>query len=169
VVTPENFAQSVVDDYGLTPAFHTVITKSIQDQLSDFKAHSAGYDGDGEDIVVEEDTLERGTLGEKETLWWARWRRSIRTDAGYVRVARKGVQKRRKRRKLGVEDAHVLSSEDGERERPMTVQELKVDEQAMHEEMRILIKVCGIFLRSDGLTLIGLCAAGYHCRIHEAR
>ena len=40
-MTPEAFAQSVIDDYGLSSSYHSIITKSIQEQLSDFKAHSA--------------------------------------------------------------------------------------------------------------------------------
>jgi SWI/SNF-related matrix-associated actin-dependent regulator of chromatin subfamily B protein 1 len=46
VVTPEAFAQSVVEDYGLAPNYHTIITESIQDQLSDFRIHSLNPDGD---------------------------------------------------------------------------------------------------------------------------
>jgi hypothetical protein len=45
-VTPENFAQTVVEDYNLSSNYHAVITKSIQDQLSDFRAHSGLYDVD---------------------------------------------------------------------------------------------------------------------------
>lgn len=47
-MTPEHFAQTVVEDYNLPANYHNVITKSIQDQLSDFRAHSGQYDGDGD-------------------------------------------------------------------------------------------------------------------------
>ncbi|EGO01043.1 hypothetical protein SERLA73DRAFT_29048, partial [Serpula lacrymans var. lacrymans S7.3] len=46
IVTPEAFAQSIVDDYALAPSYHTTITKAIQDQLSDYKAHTTSFDGD---------------------------------------------------------------------------------------------------------------------------
>ncbi|KAJ3500886.1 hypothetical protein NMY22_g19112 [Coprinellus aureogranulatus] len=44
LITPDVFAQSVVEDYGLPAAYHSVIVKSIQEQLSDFKAHSWTFD-----------------------------------------------------------------------------------------------------------------------------
>jgi SWI/SNF-related matrix-associated actin-dependent regulator of chromatin subfamily B protein 1 len=67
VVTPEAFAQSVVEDYALTPNYHAVITKSIQDQLSDFQIHSANPDGDIEEANVD---LVTGTLDEEDAAWW---------------------------------------------------------------------------------------------------
>jgi SWI/SNF-related matrix-associated actin-dependent regulator of chromatin subfamily B member 1 len=146
VVTPESFAQSIVDDYGLAPAYHAVITKSIQEQLSDFKAHSANYDGDSEDIVVE-DTLEKGKLDEEAVAWWAKWRKSIRTDAGYVR-RKKLLGKAKKRRKLGRGDARVLSdipNGTAEKDVPVGEEILDVDDKVVPEEMRILIKVCVYF------------------------
>ncbi|KAH7928851.1 SNF5-domain-containing protein [Leucogyrophana mollusca] len=44
VITPELFAQSVVEDYALAPSYHSVITKSIQEQLSDYKAHATSVE-----------------------------------------------------------------------------------------------------------------------------
>ncbi|KIJ63657.1 hypothetical protein HYDPIDRAFT_29449 [Hydnomerulius pinastri MD-312] len=44
VITPELFAQTLVEDYALAPSYHGVITKSIQEQLSDFKAHAASLE-----------------------------------------------------------------------------------------------------------------------------
>ncbi|KIK95677.1 hypothetical protein PAXRUDRAFT_140130 [Paxillus rubicundulus Ve08.2h10] len=46
VITPEMFAQTLVEDYALASSYHSVITKSIQEQLSDFKAHIASVDAD---------------------------------------------------------------------------------------------------------------------------
>jgi SWI/SNF-related matrix-associated actin-dependent regulator of chromatin subfamily B protein 1 len=48
IVTPAAFAQSMVEDYALAPSYHSVIIKTIQDKLSDFKAYSANYDGESE-------------------------------------------------------------------------------------------------------------------------
>ncbi|KAI6107765.1 hypothetical protein EDD16DRAFT_1488534 [Pisolithus croceorrhizus] len=44
VITPEMFAQTLVEDYSLLPTYHSVIVKSIQEQLSDFKAHMVDVD-----------------------------------------------------------------------------------------------------------------------------
>ncbi|KAH8103770.1 hypothetical protein DFH11DRAFT_1652364 [Phellopilus nigrolimitatus] len=33
-MTPEVFAQSVIDDYGLSSSYHATITKSIQERLA---------------------------------------------------------------------------------------------------------------------------------------
>lgn len=38
------FAQTLVEDYALSPNYHSVIVKSIQEQLGDFKAHMVGMD-----------------------------------------------------------------------------------------------------------------------------
>ena len=41
IVTPEAFATSIIDDYGLPQSYHSTISKSIEEQLSDHKLHSA--------------------------------------------------------------------------------------------------------------------------------
>ncbi|KAF9224771.1 SNF5-domain-containing protein [Gyrodon lividus] len=46
VITPEMFAQTLIEDYALAPSYHSVVTKSIQEQLSDFKAHVASVDAE---------------------------------------------------------------------------------------------------------------------------
>jgi len=142
VVTPENFAQSVVEDYGLAANYHTVITKSIQDQLSDFKAHSTNYDGDGGDLSAE-DTLKNGELDEAEAAWWESWRKRLRSDTALVQRGKRGVGKGRKRRKVLKEEVLALSDlpNEADHENPMNLDDFEVDEQSMHEDMRILIKV----------------------------
>ena len=40
-MTPEHFAQTIVEDYGFAQNMHSLITKSIQEQLSDYRAHSS--------------------------------------------------------------------------------------------------------------------------------
>lgn len=47
------FAQTLVEDYALAPTYHSVITKSIQEQLSDFKAHIASIDTDWRPPAIE--------------------------------------------------------------------------------------------------------------------
>ncbi|KAF8452521.1 hypothetical protein L210DRAFT_3617819 [Boletus edulis BED1] len=53
VISPEMFAQTLVEDYALAPTYHSVITKSIQEQLSDFKAHIASIDTDWRPPTIE--------------------------------------------------------------------------------------------------------------------
>lgn len=134
----------MVEDYNLAPSYHTVITKSIQDQLSDYKAHSANYDGDGGELGPE-DTLTRGLLDEESTAWWELWRK--RLESGFSRDRRRSLSKGRKRRKMAKEEDEVADilppfSKEGDKEKPMTLDELEADDQSMHEDMRILIKVC---------------------------
>ena len=47
------FAQTLVEDYSLPSAYHGMITKSIQEQLSDFKAHMATIDADWKPQALE--------------------------------------------------------------------------------------------------------------------
>lgn len=53
VITPEIFAQTLVEDYALAPSYHIVITKSIEEQLSDFRAHVASIDTDWKPPTIE--------------------------------------------------------------------------------------------------------------------
>lgn len=53
VITPEMFAQTLVEDYALPPTYHSMISKSIQEQLSDFKAHIASIDTDWKPPAIE--------------------------------------------------------------------------------------------------------------------
>lgn len=130
-MTPETFAQSVIDDYGLSSSYHSTITKSIQEQLSDHKAHTASF-------ADEEGELMRGALDDGEESWWSSWRRRLRNPYGRVhtRALLRTVQEpAKKRRKFapGKSDEEVA----------LDVEAFEVDEDKMHEEMRITIKVSG--------------------------
>ncbi|KAJ6497699.1 SNF5-domain-containing protein [Mycena sanguinolenta] len=127
VVGPEHFAQTVVEDYNLSPSYHAVIVKAIQDQLSDYRAHSPNYDGDSWNVVRTNDTLRRGSLEGESAQWWCNWRKRLRTEYAFVRAER---NKRRKLRKA-----------EPENERPMTVEEFSVNSKTLHEDMRILIRL----------------------------
>ena len=198
MVTPEIFAQSLVDDYNLSSNYHHVITKSIQEQLADFhgqaftpadNAHSAS-DSRNEAGEETRGTL-NGALDESEGRWWAKWRRKVKREARKAveeadvlkREARRrkpGVNKRegtkqngglRKRRKTAAAEVkkedrdndtdmladNEMDGEDDEWEsdtvkdssddeddewKSLSLEEIKVNEQNMHEDMRILIKVC---------------------------
>jgi len=84
IVTPEAFAQSMVEDYALAPSYHSVIVKTIQDQLSDFKAHSANYDARAVNCYphLRQRTTTtifkipiRGLLDDESIAWWMTWRK----------------------------------------------------------------------------------------------
>ncbi|KAJ7672593.1 SNF5-domain-containing protein [Mycena polygramma] len=137
VISPEHFAQTVVEDYNLASSYHGVITKTIQDQLSDYRAHSANYDGDNWDIAVPEDTLRAGTLEGASAAWWSAWRKRLRTEYGFVRAGRGKGHKRRKVVREEDEDDDM----DAADERPMAVEEFTFDQKALHDDMRILIRL----------------------------
>ena len=141
IITPEIFAQSVVDDYQLAPSYHAIITKSIQEQLSDYKAHSATFGEDGVMIDETEDILQ-GKFSEEETAWWEAWRKRVRSKAMY-KLPNPPDPRTRKRRKVvkdeTVEQPNALVPPSGDV--PMTVDDFEEDENLMHEEMRILVKV----------------------------
>ena len=193
IVTPEAFAQSLVEDYALSPSYHSVIVKTIQDQLSDFKAHSANYDGESGELLPSspspstdhnndvQDPI-RGQLDDESIAWWMTWRKKNEIDAdAAVSSSRRrtgGVnnKQQRKKRKIVVDpdedgDTHMFGDneqeDDAEREekpktvkpllidlveftdedfKPRALNEIKMDEQAMHEDIRILIKVRALFI-----------------------
>jgi SWI/SNF-related matrix-associated actin-dependent regulator of chromatin subfamily B protein 1 len=196
VVTPEIFAQSLVDDYNLSSNYHHVITKSIQEQLADFHGQAFSPTDNGPSMSDNHNEMReetRGTLSgaldESEARWWAKWRRKVKRearraveDADALKVAgrrrKPGVNKRegtkqngglRKRRKTALvevkkddndNDTDMLADNemDGEDDdwsdtvketsdeddewKSLSLEEIKVNEQNMHEDMRILIKVC---------------------------
>jgi len=197
VVTPEIFAQSLVEDYNLSSNDHHVITKSIQEQLADFHgqaftpADNVHSTSDNLNEMHEETrgTL-NGSLDESERRWWAKWRKKLKREARRAveeadalkgsRRRKSGVNKRegvkqngglRKRRKTAVaevkkedrdNDTDMLADNemDGEDDdewgsdtvkensddeydewKPLSLEEIKINEQNMHDDMRILIKV----------------------------
>jgi SWI/SNF-related matrix-associated actin-dependent regulator of chromatin subfamily B protein 1 len=137
VITPEHFAQTLIEDYNLAPSYHAIITKSIQDQLSDYKAHTFNHDGDeGDAPVVQaaaalEDVVLRGRLDDEDAVWWRSWRKRLRVEY----LDGNTVDKLKKRRKSIIEKSKDPNGKS------MTIDEFDIDEQALNEEMRILIKV----------------------------
>lgn len=99
MVTPEIFAQTVVADYQLAPTYHSTIVKNIQEQLGDYKAHSALYDGEGGEYLGDDSdpsSVERGVLDEKDAIWWENWRKRLRTEHGFVKTGKGPVNHKRK-------------------------------------------------------------------------
>ncbi|TFY50844.1 hypothetical protein EVG20_g11296, partial [Dentipellis fragilis] len=165
IITPEVFAQSIVDDYSLASAYHSVIVKSIQDQLSDFRAHTAtdGTDADNED----EGIVMKGGLDEdgEDATWWEGWRKQVEDTRGGAAKRRTG----RKRRKVMADEAKKepkdvkedvfgpvignatapanadSSKENKDKDKDndvnMSLDVTDVDMDDMKEEMRIVIKL----------------------------
>jgi SWI/SNF-related matrix-associated actin-dependent regulator of chromatin subfamily B protein 1 len=163
IMTPENFTRSVVDDYALPTSFHSVIVKSIHDQLSDFRAHFPEEDEhDGKNVHDAVRCMER--MDESDKAWWESWR---------ARSRRKGRGKRKRVSILGKAGEEGDADVDGEGdddEKPCVVEVLEVDEKTVQEDMRILIKVgcfSTSFVRGLGLT-VGFVQAGYYCGCDEA-
>ncbi|KAI0037103.1 hypothetical protein K488DRAFT_37318, partial [Vararia minispora EC-137] len=114
-VTPEAFAQTVVDDYQLSVNYVAVIAKQVQEQLSDYQAHTLEEDevrfGDGNEMVT------RGRLDAEEERWWDSWRAKVWAP--------------RKRRRLDNDPELV----------PVSANQLDFADDDAPEEMRIVIKV----------------------------
>jgi SWI/SNF-related matrix-associated actin-dependent regulator of chromatin subfamily B member 1 len=161
-----------------------VIVKSINDQLSDFKAHSGLYDGDGSELSSPimgivgvglkpgENPLKQGTLDEENEKWWAEWRKRLRIVERGRRKMMKG--RKAKRRKIAVsmivkEDGTEgdvedgpgmdLETEDMEWDKPLPLEEIDINEQMMHEDMRILIRVSRLFF--SWIAMVGVDDVGF--------
>jgi SWI/SNF-related matrix-associated actin-dependent regulator of chromatin subfamily B member 1 len=116
----------------LAPSYLSVIVKSIQDQLSDFQAHTT-------DTVPEtevESLSIRGRLDENDKGWWDKWRKDLPAIA---KRPKEVLVTGKKRRKL---DANAKVERDPDA--PVTVADIEVDEKEQLEEMRILIRVCSV-------------------------
>lgn len=140
VITPELFAGTLIDDYQLPLSYHAVITKSIQEQLSDFKAQSLVAD---EPAHQEKEPL-GGVHGEadedEDAAWWESWRKRLRTDDGYVRLGKRAQKPGRRRKSVGSASGELLDGAmmdvDVDADVPMDVDEWKAG-----EELRIAIKL----------------------------
>ena len=106
-----------------------MIVKSIQDQLSDFQAHTT-------ELVPDDDaeSLLRGRLDEHERAWWDKWRKELPSIA---KRPKELLVTGRKRRKVEA-SPKVVRNPDA----PATVADIEIDEKEQQEEMRILIRVC---------------------------
>ena len=157
VVTIENFAQTIVEDYNISSSYHSIIVKSIQDQLTDFKMHSGLYDLDGGELLESgnEALPRRGLLEGDDQEWWTGWRQRL-GQCGKGKGKQKSKGKVKKRLKAAIDksmdgvDGDIedwIDGDDGDiekpwrKERPLRIDEIEVIESTMHEDMRILIKV----------------------------
>ncbi|KAF9078558.1 hypothetical protein BDP27DRAFT_16591 [Rhodocollybia butyracea] len=147
VVTPEIFAQSIVEDYQLAPSYHSTIVRNIQEQLADYKAHSALYDGEGGEYLGDDNDpslIEKGILHAGEAMWWESWRKRLRTEFGFVRTGKdslKSTHKRKVKQELDADVENITEPPSLLEEKSMALNEFEVDEDKMAEDMRIVIKL----------------------------
>ena len=93
-------------------------------------------------MIDETEDILQGKFSEEETAWWEAWRKRVRSKAMY-KLPNPPDPRTRKRRKVvkdeTVEQPNALVPPSGDV--PMTVDDFEEDENLMHEEMRILVKV----------------------------
>lgn len=120
-----------MEDYNLPPTYHAVISKSIHEQLSDFKAHSASYDPDGGEQYITAELIQTGSLDDKSAAWWESWRNRLRTEYGSSRSGKRKASAGRQSRLLSRDqlDDHYYKSDHNDETQ---------DEQ---DDTRILIRV----------------------------
>lgn len=143
-----------------------------------------------------------GILDDDNLAWWRTWRKRNQIAAAAAakgnassscRRAGSKQQQRRKKRKIVVDpdedgDSHMFGDNEQEDDgkdkgkkqadfmdedfKPMALSEIKIDEQAMHEDIRILIKVrIHLFFRRAcySLSITCVCIARHHCWFCQAR
>lgn len=155
VITPDAFAQTLLDDFHLPPNFRTKIVAAINDQIAEYQnlLSVSTRSSLGSSVV----DAPRGVLSEKDAAWWRRERAMLNklAEASPSKLAVKAARAVANcKGRAAVEDSEeeddavgVLElKDDGEEkaddERPMTVAELgtQLGEYGF-EEMRVVIKV----------------------------
>ena len=141
VVTPEAFAQSLVEDYNLAPSYHSQIVKIIQDQLLDFKANSPKFHD--EEFVGDVEIVTGNLEDARDAKWWEGWRKRVWAQ-------NEGEGRKRKKRKVVDEDVDMADDEGEGYDQPQSVEELvrQCDENQMEDDMRILVKVSFLYMIS---------------------
>ena len=157
IVTPEAFAQSIIDDYGLSSSLHSTITKSIQEQLSDYRAHTAtlgdvSSEASSPVLDVGEAPPVRGLLGDQDVEWWNGWKKRLRNPSGFVKTRAllkreedKDPRLKTKKRKKGAILPKIENLKEVDEDSSVDVEMLEIDEEKLLEEMRILIKVSWLY------------------------
>jgi SWI/SNF-related matrix-associated actin-dependent regulator of chromatin subfamily B protein 1 len=114
--------------------------KSIQEQISDYKAHSPDYDPEsGELLIAEVSVPQRGLFDDKDASWWESWRKQLMSD--YI----SGKQLKRagkvKKKKSGLSRLQNASEGALEEDQPLGVGQIKLNQRTLVEDMRVIIKV----------------------------
>ena len=125
-------------------------------------ARDSGHELLGEDDLAK---LGRGTLDEEDVKWWDSWRKRSRKESVYSRSVTS--KNHRKRRKVAVVKAEESDAFETDKDRSRTADEFEIDEKTVHEDLRILIKVCYLtrYLIDAHLWIL----ARHHRGIYEIR
>lgn len=147
LVTPDMFAQTLIDDFHLPSHFRLKIVTSINEQVTEYQDLLARST---RTAALETATSTRGTLDETDTHWWATVRHDGRTLSRHEAAAKMlangvsvGSTVKGKGRIVVDSDEDETETDLSDTDRPMTVAELgpKSLAEFAHDEMRITIKV----------------------------
>lgn len=148
------FVQTTCEDLQLPNQFGALFLVQLKQQIIDFQAHTV--------VSIDEPTGERlaGRLGSDDENWWGRWRKRLRTGAGFIGVGHGDEDNVELKRKLAPEggllnvDMENLDNEDDEAQDVPAKMETSLEHfvvnvdnlpppvsQGLNHEMRILIKV----------------------------
>ena len=78
-----------------------------------------------------------GKQGDEDAKWWESWRKQLRSEAGGL----KGRKRRKLTRRARPDEVDSDTEMDIPAERPKALEEFKVDESRLRDDMRITVKV----------------------------
>ncbi|KAG9028270.1 SWI/SNF chromatin-remodeling complex subunit [Tulasnella sp. JGI-2019a] len=127
VVTPEKFAATTCEDFGLPSQVASMITKQIQEQLTDYKTSDMQRPAELDMIDgISDDHALRGELEETDATFWEKWRQRLHSGVEIHDQA------------LAVNNAVV---KDEEFDQPMDVSMLQQVKIKKDLELRVMIKL----------------------------
>lgn len=128
-------------------------------------AEDVTKDSDHEFLGGDDLPVGQGNLDDEDVKWWESWRKRSRRESVFSRGI--ASRNRRKRRKVSVKTEESDAFET-DKDRPRTADDFEIDDKIVHEDLRILIKVCdwpGFYVLLIGAHLWIL--ARYHRGIYE--
>jgi SWI/SNF-related matrix-associated actin-dependent regulator of chromatin subfamily B protein 1 len=128
VITPEQCAQSIIDDYKMGSQYLSVVSKSIAEQLSEFRASMS------EDLPVGSEPV-LGSLDDDDVSWWEGWRKRLRTEKGYVKIGKDESSRKRKNNGVAAKKEVSELADITTDIKPMVV------DKAADKELRVILKV----------------------------
>lgn len=145
VATAERFAQLTIEDFQLPAPMATLITKQIQEQLTEHKAVDLP---DAMNIVVDKEEIFQGKLEDGDDVWWEGWRKRLRTgnEGQFVRRGQSDDEGELKRK--STPPPVKLEIEDEDAFKPIDVSSLPPPPDLKNNpEIRVMIKVVWDSLR----------------------
>ena len=89
LVTPEMFATATCEDFQLPMSMHSLITKQIQEQLTEHKASDVQRHVNANsvhDVDETSEAIECGANDDKEDAWWEQWRARLHGSEDQVKI-----------------------------------------------------------------------------------